>query len=270
MEGYIKKCDRCGEHFEGSFDDSLCKPCKEKVNNKINYKKPNLIECDFSYDIEGIKLYSAEQKRNKVNEIFDITAEYTTIPKSYFFKRKEYNQNIVKFRRIIIKILKEFFNMSHSEIAFYLGKSMRRSSVTHNLHKFEELYVTDKDFRTHALNLKHKIKNINNDDVVDLPHKQINELYKKIVDIFNLKYNDLLSKNKEEPYATYRKIAMYILYVNLPVSQPQLSKFFGKKHHSAVTYAIRTTKEWMIHNREFRQKIDTIQNKLNKLENQNQ
>ncbi len=92
----------------------------------------------------------------------------------------------------------------------------------------------------------------------------------QIVDIFNLKYNDLLSKNKEEPYATYRKIAMYILYVNLPVSQPQLSKFFGKKHHSAVTYAIRTTKEWMIHNREFRQKIDTIQNKLNKLENQNQ
>ncbi|MGC4081855.1 MAG: chromosomal replication initiator protein DnaA [Vicinamibacterales bacterium] len=68
-------------------------------------------------------------------------------------------------------------------------------------------------------------------------------IQKYVADYFNLKLNDLKSKNNSKSVAMPRQIAMYLCKSLTHASLPEIGRSFGGKHHSTVIHSIRKVDE---------------------------
>jgi len=92
-----------------------------------------------------------------------------------------------------------------------------------------------------TLTLAHEVlKNI-------LDHEQkavtIEIIQKFVADYYNLKTQDLRSKNNSKSVAMPRQIAMYLCKSLTHASLPEIGRSFGGKHHSTVIHSIRKVED---------------------------
>jgi chromosomal replication initiator protein len=71
----------------------------------------------------------------------------------------------------------------------------------------------------------------------------IEMIQKYIADYFNLKLNDLKSRNNSKSIAMPRQIAMYLCKSLTRASLPEIGRSFGGKHHSTVIHSIRKVED---------------------------
>jgi chromosomal replication initiator protein len=71
----------------------------------------------------------------------------------------------------------------------------------------------------------------------------IDMIQKYVADYFNLKLNDLKSRNNSKSIAMPRQIAMYLCKSLTRASLPEIGRSFGGKHHSTVIHSIRKVEE---------------------------
>jgi chromosomal replication initiator protein len=76
-----------------------------------------------------------------------------------------------------------------------------------------------------------------------LEHEQkavtIEGIQKFVAEYYNLKMNDLKSRNNSKSVAKPRQIAMYLCKALTHASLPEIGRSFGGKHHSTVIHSIR-------------------------------
>jgi chromosomal replication initiator protein len=76
-----------------------------------------------------------------------------------------------------------------------------------------------------------------------LDHEQkavtIEGIQKFVAEYYNLKMNDLKSRNNSKSVAKPRQIAMYLCKALTHASLPEIGRSFGGKHHSTVIHSIR-------------------------------
>jgi chromosomal replication initiator protein len=76
-----------------------------------------------------------------------------------------------------------------------------------------------------------------------LDHEQkavtIENIQKFVAEYYNLKMNDLKSRNNSKSVAKPRQIAMYLCKALTHASLPEIGRSFGGKHHSTVIHSIR-------------------------------
>jgi chromosomal replication initiator protein len=71
----------------------------------------------------------------------------------------------------------------------------------------------------------------------------IEMIQKHIADYYNLKLNDLKSRNNSKSIAMPRQIAMYLCKSLTHASLPEIGRSFGGKHHSTVIHSIRKVED---------------------------
>jgi chromosomal replication initiator protein len=71
------------------------------------------------------------------------------------------------------------------------------------------------------------------------PAITIESIQKVVADYYNLKVNEIKSKNNSQNVAFPRQVAMYLAKQLTRQSLPEIGKRFGGKHHSTVIHAIR-------------------------------
>jgi chromosomal replication initiator protein len=76
-------------------------------------------------------------------------------------------------------------------------------------------------------------------------------IQKYVADYYNLKLNDLKSKNNSKSVAMPRQIAMYLCKALTHASLPEIGRSFGGKHHSTVIHSIRKVEEMRKSNSDF-------------------
>jgi chromosomal replication initiator protein len=80
-----------------------------------------------------------------------------------------------------------------------------------------------------------------------LDHEQkavtIEGIQKFVAEYYNLKMNDLKSRNNSKSVAKPRQIAMYLCKGLTHASLPEIGRSFGGKHHSTVIHSIRKVED---------------------------
>jgi len=71
----------------------------------------------------------------------------------------------------------------------------------------------------------------------------IESIQKFVADYYNLKLNDLKSKNNSKSVAMPRQVAMYLCKSLTHASLPEIGRSFGGKHHSTVIHSIRKVED---------------------------
>jgi chromosomal replication initiator protein len=88
-----------------------------------------------------------------------------------------------------------------------------------------------------------------------LDHEQkavtIESIQKFVADYYNLKMNDLKSRNNSKSVAKPRQIAMYLCKALTHASLPEIGRSFGGKHHSTVIHSIRKVEDLRQKNSDF-------------------
>jgi chromosomal replication initiator protein len=88
-----------------------------------------------------------------------------------------------------------------------------------------------------------------------LDHEQkavtIESIQKFVADYYNLKMNDLKSRNNSKSVAKPRQIAMYLCKALTHASLPEIGRSFGGKHHSTVIHSIRKVENLRQKNMDF-------------------
>jgi chromosomal replication initiator protein len=64
-------------------------------------------------------------------------------------------------------------------------------------------------------------------------------IQKFIADYYQLKLNELKSRNNAKSVAVPRQVAMYLCKALTHASLPEIGRSFGGKHHSTVIHSIR-------------------------------
>jgi chromosomal replication initiator protein len=83
----------------------------------------------------------------------------------------------------------------------------------------------------------------------------IENIQKFVADFFNLKMNDLKSRNNSKSIAMPRQIAMYMCKTLTRSSLPEIGRSFGGKHHSTVIHSIRKVEELRQRDGDFNKQI---------------
>jgi len=88
-----------------------------------------------------------------------------------------------------------------------------------------------------------------------LDHEQkavtIEIIQKFVAEYYNLKLNDLKSRNNSKSVAKPRQIAMYLCKALTHASLPEIGRSFGGKHHSTVIHSIRKVEDLRQKNPDF-------------------
>jgi len=71
----------------------------------------------------------------------------------------------------------------------------------------------------------------------------IESIQKFVAEYYNLRMNDLKSKNNSKSVAMPRQVAMYLCKSLTHASLPEIGRSFGGKHHSTVIHSIRKVEE---------------------------
>ena len=99
------------------------------------------------------------------------------------------------------------------------------------------------------------LKNILNHDEKTVT---IEIIQKFVADRFNLKLNDLKSRNNSKSVAMPRQIAMYLCKSLTRASLPEIGRSFGGKHHSTVIHSIRKVDDLRKKDLTFNSQINTF------------
>jgi chromosomal replication initiator protein len=82
-------------------------------------------------------------------------------------------------------------------------------------------------------------------------------IQKFVADYFQLKVQDLKSKNNAKSVAIPRQVAMYLCKALTHASLPEIGRSFGGKHHSTVIHSIRKVEELRKRDTDFNNVINT-------------
>jgi chromosomal replication initiator protein len=86
----------------------------------------------------------------------------------------------------------------------------------------------------------------------------IDQIQKFVAEFYQLKMNDLKSRNNAKSVAMPRQIAMYLCKSLTSASLPEIGKAFGGKHHSTVIHSIRKIEELRQKDANFNSQIHTF------------
>ncbi len=86
----------------------------------------------------------------------------------------------------------------------------------------------------------------------------IEAIQKFVADYYNLKLNELKSRNNSKSVAMPRQIAMYLCKSLTHASLPEIGRSFGGKHHSTVIHSIRKVEEMRKTNADFNSQISSF------------
>ena len=78
-------------------------------------------------------------------------------------------------------------------------------------------------------------------------------IQKFVADYYQLKLDELKSRNNSKSIAMPRQIAMYLCKNLTNASLPEIGKSFGGKHHSTVIHSIRKIEDLRKKRRRFQQ-----------------
>ena len=82
---------------------------------------------------------------------------------------------------------------------------------------------------------------------------------------YNIKISDLESSSRKASFAYPRQIAMYLCRIMTDYSLPGIGDIFGNKHYSTVKYACDKIDEEISINKELKEEIDHLKNKINSI-----
>ena len=86
----------------------------------------------------------------------------------------------------------------------------------------------------------------------------IDVIQKFVADYYQLKLNELKSRNNSKSVAMPRQVAMYLCKSLTNASLPEIGKSFGGKHHSTVIHSIRKVEEMRQKDSGFNSLINTL------------
>ena len=128
---------------------------------------------------------------------------------------------------------------------------------------------------------QYKIDSIKNDSInnlsLDLVEKYLKDLIKSdenkkvtpelIIEVvaneYNVNYDDILSSKRNAEYVLPRQIIMYISRRLLDISLEDLAKVLNRKDHTTVMYGSNKIDSEMKSNREFKEKIEMLIDRIN-------
>jgi len=162
----------------------------------------------------------------------------------------------------ILKQKSQVYNVSlPNDVAFFLA-----SSIKSNIRDLEGL-----------LNRVVAYTSLNNCEIsIDLTKEILKDLIKtkggevnigtiqKVVsNYFNIKLSDLKSNKKQRGVVLPRQIGMYLTRQLTKMSFPEIGAHFGGKDHSTIIYAFNKIKRQLEYDRQIKNTIDNLINKLN-------
>ncbi len=86
----------------------------------------------------------------------------------------------------------------------------------------------------------------------------IDGIQKFVAEFFQMKLNDLKSRNNSKSVAMPRQVAMYLCKNLTSASLPEIGKSFGGKHHSTVIHSIRKVEELRQSDPDFNNQINSL------------
>ncbi|MEW5981266.1 MAG: chromosomal replication initiator protein DnaA [Acidobacteriota bacterium] len=86
----------------------------------------------------------------------------------------------------------------------------------------------------------------------------IDMIQKSVADYYQLKVNDLRSRNNSKSVAMPRQIAMYLCKQLTNASLPEIGRHFGGKHHSTVIHSLRKIETLRTRDRDFNSTINSL------------
>jgi chromosomal replication initiator protein len=97
-------------------------------------------------------------------------------------------------------------------------------------------------------------------NVIDIEDKAvtIEQIQKYVADYYQLKLNELKSRNNSKSVAMPRQVAMYLCKSLTHASLPEIGKSFGGKHHSTVIHSIKKVEELRKKNRDFDKQVANL------------
>ena len=82
---------------------------------------------------------------------------------------------------------------------------------------------------------------------------------------YNIKISDLESSSRKATFAYPRQIAMYLCRTMTDYSLPGIGDIFGNKHYSTVKYACDKIDDELSFNKELKEEIETLKNRISSL-----
>jgi chromosomal replication initiator protein len=79
-----------------------------------------------------------------------------------------------------------------------------------------------------------------------------------VAQYYQLKVEDLKSKNNSKPIVRPRQVAMYLCKKLTDSSLPEIGKNFGGKHHSTVIHSINRVEDSLKHDPILQNEINTL------------
>jgi chromosomal replication initiator protein len=86
----------------------------------------------------------------------------------------------------------------------------------------------------------------------------IDTIQKFVAEYYNLKLNELKSRNNSKSVAMPRQVAMYLCKSLTHASLPEIGRSFGGKHHSTVIHSIRKVEEMRKRDADFNSQISNF------------
>jgi chromosomal replication initiator protein len=86
----------------------------------------------------------------------------------------------------------------------------------------------------------------------------IDAIQKFVAEYYNLKLNELKSRNNSKSVAMPRQVAMYLCKSLTHASLPEIGRSFGGKHHSTVIHSIRKVEEMRKKDPDFNSQISNF------------
>jgi len=90
---------------------------------------------------------------------------------------------------------------------------------------------------------------------VDERSVTIEMIQKTIADHFNMRVQELKSKNNSKSVAIPRQISMYLCKKLTGASLPQIGREFGNKHHTTVLYSVNKIEQLRQHDEDLNKQI---------------
>ena len=96
----------------------------------------------------------------------------------------------------------------------------------------------------------------------DSPAVTVEQILRVVCNYYNLKNNEIKSKNNSQRIAFPRQIAMFLCKQLTNCSLPEIGRHFGGKHHSTVIHAIQKIELKKKKDSEFQRLLESFEQNL--------
>ncbi|ADU64760.1 chromosomal replication initiator protein DnaA [Desulfurispirillum indicum S5] len=147
-----------------------------------------------------------------------------------------------------------------NEVALFIAKAIK-----HNIRELEGCLNRISAY-AHLTGVEPTVDIIKNvlKDILKDSDKVVNceDIQRQVSLRFNLKTNDLKSKNRSSELTHARHIAMYFCRKLTNMSLPQIGREFGGRDHSTVVHAIKTVEAKSSNDDNFKVELESIENQI--------